>query len=162
MQAFFAALVLTLLPASSPQEFVRVDWSHVAPADPEIAALRGEYAAAVNAGDARRTASLYMPDARTVLCDGTLVRGAVAVAGRITERPQSHAHVGVTLMPRRFSSSGTVASETGTFTETLVGPTGETSVEGVYVTIYSRLPGGQWRIALEVRTTGHAPALAVW
>ena len=160
MQAFYAALLLTLLPAQPPQQLVHVDWSQVAPADPQIAALRGEYAAAVNAGDALRMAALYAPDALTVLCDGTLARGAAAVSGRITERTLAHA--AVTLIPRRFSSGAIVASETGTFTERMTGPAGDTSVEGVYVTIYSRLPGGQWRIALEVRTTGHAPALAVW
>jgi uncharacterized protein (TIGR02246 family) len=160
MQALYAALLLTLLPATPPEQLVRVDWSQMAPANQEIAALRGEYAAAVNAGDALRAASLYTPDALSVLCDGSLVRGAGAVGGRISERTPMHA--AVTLTPRRFSSAATVASETGTFTETLVGRTGPTSVEGVYVTIYSRDPGGQWRIALEVRTTGHAPALAIW
>jgi hypothetical protein len=32
----------------------------------------------------------------------------------------------------------------------------------VYVTIYSRADDGRWRIALEIRTTGRAPALGVW
>jgi ketosteroid isomerase-like protein len=160
MQAFYAALLLALLPAQLPRELVRVDWSHVVPADAEISALRTEYAAAVNASDARRAMALYTPDALTIHCDGSLVRGAVAVGARIEDRTQEHA--AVTLMPRRFSSAGMVASETGTFTESVAGASGPTSVEGVYVTIYSRLPGGPWRIALEVRTTGHTPALAVW
>jgi len=160
MQAFTAALFLALLPLQTPQALVRIDWSHVVHAHPEIAALRGEYAAAVNADDARRAAGLYTPDALAMMCDGTLVRGAPAVAERITARAEGHATV--TLSPRRFSASALVASETGTFVETLTGTDGPASVEGVYVTIYARQPGGDWRIALEVRTTGHAPALAVW
>lgn len=158
MQFIYAALLLTLLPAQ-PREFVHVDWSQAVPADPEIAALRGEYASAVNARDVRRTAALYTPDAITAR-DGSLVRGALAVAGRIIKRTPAHASV--TLRPGRFTLSATVASETGTFTETLADPDGNASVEGIYVTIYSRFPGGQWRIALEVRTTGHEPALALW
>jgi ketosteroid isomerase-like protein len=126
----------------------------------EIAALRGQYVEAVNAGDVSRASSLYTTDALTMLCDGTMVRGASVVGSRITERAPGH--VTVTLKPRRFSHSGAVASETGTFTETLATPAGTTAVEGVYVTIYSRMRSGEWRIALEVRTTGHAPALTVW
>jgi uncharacterized protein (TIGR02246 family) len=160
MQPFFAALLLALLPAEPSQPVVRVDWTHASAAQSEIAALRGEYVEAVNAGDVARAASLYTTDALTVLCDGTLVRGNTAVGSRITERAPGHATV--TLKPRRFSHAGAVASETGTFTEMLTGPAGTVTVDGVYVTIYSRAHNGPWRIALEVRTTGHAPALAVW
>jgi uncharacterized protein (TIGR02246 family) len=161
MQPFYAALLFALLPAAeSNQPLVRVDWSHASAAHTDIAALRGRYVEAVNAGDAARASGLYTPDALTVLCDGTMVRGNTAVGNRITERAAGHATV--TLKPRRFSYSGAVASETGTFTESLDTGAGSTTVEGVYVTIYSRTRDGQWRIALEVRTTGHAPALAVW
>ena len=160
MQAFYAALLLTLLPAGPNPPAVRVDWSHASAANTEIAALRGQYVEAVNAGDVARASSLYTPDALTMLCDGTLVRGNMAVGTRITER--THGNATVTLKPRRFSYSGAVASETGTFTETVPGPLGNTTVEGVYVTVYSRARSGEWRIALEVRTTGHTPALTVW
>lgn len=160
MQAFYAALLLTLLPAGPNPPTVRVDWSEASATHSEIAALRGEYVEAVNAGDVARASSLYTPDALTVLCDGKLVRGNMAVGSRITER--THGNATVTLKPRRFSYSRAVASETGTFTEMTVGPLGNTTVEGVYVTVYSRTREGEWRIALEVRTTGHTPPLTVW
>jgi uncharacterized protein (TIGR02246 family) len=160
MHAFYAALLLTLLPAEPNAPMLRIDWTHAAPAQSEIAALRGQYVEAVNLGDIDRASNLYTPDALTVLCDGTLVRGATAVGARINER--AHKHAAVTLMPRRFSYTEDVASETGSFVETLETPTGNTTVEGVYVTVYSRARDGRWRIALEVRTTGRAPALAVW
>ena len=160
MQAFYAALLLTMLPAEPNAPMLRVDWTHAAPANSAIAALRGEYAEAVNLGDVERASNLYTPDALTVLCDGTVVRGPQAVGARINER--AHKHAAVTLMPRRFSYADTVASETGSFIETLESPSGNTTVEGVYVTIYSRARDGRWRIALEVRTTGRAPALTVW
>jgi ketosteroid isomerase-like protein len=159
MQLVEAALVLLSL-ALQPQELIRVDWSKAASIDREIEALRGDYAAAVNAGDVGRAADLYTADALAVMCDGSLVRGASAITGRLADRANPHARV--TLMPRRFSAAETLASETGAFTETIDGPDGRASVEGVYVTIYSRKPGQPWRIALEVRTTGHVPALAIW
>jgi ketosteroid isomerase-like protein len=81
---------------------------------------------------------------------------------RIAELSHTHEREAVTLRPRRFSSSATVASETGTFTETIADQAGTKSVEGVYLTIYSRRPGGPWRIALEARTTGHARPLVGW
>lgn len=160
MHAFYAALLLTLLPSEPNAPMLRVDWTHAAPVNSEIAALRGQYVEAVNLGDIDRATDLYTPDALTVLCDGTVARGATAVGARINER--AHKHAAVTLMPRRFSHADAVASETGSFVETLESPTGNTTVEGVYVTIYSRARDGRWRIALEVRTTGRAPALAVW
>ena len=160
MHLFHAALLLTLLPSEPNAPMLRVDWTHAQPANSEIAALRGEYATAVNLGDVDRASSLYTADALTVLCDGTVVRGAAAVGARINER--AHKHAAVTLMPRRFSYAANVASETGSFVETLEGPSSNTTVEGVYVTIYSRADDGRWRIALEIRTTGRAPALGVW
>ena len=160
MLALYAAVLITLLPAPPTPAVVRIDWSHVASAEPGIAALRAEYVTAVNAGDAERVTRLHMPNALTALCDGRFVRGAAAIGRRLTEG--THPSAAVTLRPRRFSSSGTVASETGTFTETLSESEGAASVEGVYVTVYSRQPDGQWRIAMEVRTTGHAPALTIW
>src|SRR5688500_12708221 len=70
MQAFYAALLLTMLPAEPNAPMLRVDWTHAAPANSAIAALRGEYAEAVNLGDVDRASNLYTPDALTVLCDG--------------------------------------------------------------------------------------------
>jgi ketosteroid isomerase-like protein len=159
MNLFHAALLLTSF-VLQPREFVRVDWSRAGQVDREIETLRGEYAAAVNSGDPVRARDLYTADALAVMCDGSLVRGGDAIAGRIAGRRDAHA--AVTLAPRRFTSAGSVASETGTFTESIPGPDGTASVEGVYVTIYSRQPGQPWKISLEVRTTGHEPALTVW
>lgn len=159
MQVLCAALFLTLLPAPPTEEVVRVDWSHVLAGDTDITALRVLYASAVNAGDVGRASELYTDDALAMLGDGTIVRGSQAIGGRLSRLNLPGAVV--TLLPQRITSAGDVASETGTFTETQQGSNAK-SVEGVYVTVYSRAPGGRWRIALEVRTTGRAPALTVW
>ena len=164
MQALCAALFLSaLLPAPAEKtetDVLRVDWSHAQPGDPDLAALRREYASAVNARDVRRASELYTHDALAILGDGRVVRGAEAIGVRLGTPNNQNAVV--TLLPQRFSSAAGVASETGTFTESLVGADPSTTIEGVYVTVYSRDSAGRWRIALEVRTTGRSPALTVW
>jgi ketosteroid isomerase-like protein len=159
MQIVHAGLLLMWL-TLQPRELVRVDWSNAAGTNAELTALRDEYVAAVNANDAARAASLYTADALAILCDGSLVRGGDAIARRTADRPDALA--ALRLMPRRFSIAATVASETGTFTQSIVGLDGTATVEGVYVTVYVRQPGEPWRMSLEVRTTGRAPALTVW
>jgi uncharacterized protein (TIGR02246 family) len=159
MQAFGAALLLTLtLPVQDANEAVQVDWSRSAFTDPAITALRSEYIAAVNSSDERRVSALYTPDALARLSDGSLLRGADTIASRLRNRPPAV----VTVIPRRIVAETTVASETGTFTETLQEPHGTRTVEGIYVTIYSRGADGLWRIAMEVRTTGSTPSITVW
>lgn len=163
MQALCAALFLTLLPAppiERPEsEILRIDWSR-AVGEPELVALRREYASAVNARDVQRASGLYTKDALAILGDGRVVRGADAIGSRLSA-PNSPGAV-VTLLPQRFSSLSDVASETGTFTESLADWSETAPVEGVYVTVYSRAADGRWRIALEIRTTGRSRSLAVW
>lgn len=159
MQAFGAALLLTLtLPAQGTNEAVQLDWSRVLFTDPAITALRSEYVAAVNSRNEARVAALYTADALVTISDGTLLRGADNIASRLRNRPPAI----VTVAPRRILAYANVASETGSFTETLAQPEGVTTVDGIYVTIYSREADGRWRIAMEVRTTGRTPSIAVW
>lgn len=165
MQAVCAALFLTtLLPAppvkDADAEVMRVDWSRVLPVDPDLAALRREYASAVNARDVRRASDLYTADALAILADGRVVRGAEAIGMRLSTANAPGAVV--TLLPNRFSAAASLASETGTFTEVMGSGEVPTTVEGLYVTVYSRHADGRWRIALEVRTTGRSRSLAVW
>lgn len=160
MQVFnAAALFLALLPAMTAQDVVRIDLASAVSSEPEMEALRQQYAAAVNARDLQQTASLYATDALATF-DGIVVRGSDAIAHRVGQASTPGAVI--TLLPRHFSSSSAVASETGTFVETRPGPDGTISVEGVYVTVYSRGADGHWRIAMEVRATGSAPAPGAW
>lgn len=154
-----AALFLALLPAMAAQDVLRVDWSSAVSSDPQIEALRQQYAAAVNARDVQQTASLYATNALAAF-DGVVLRGSDAIGHRIGQ-PSTPGAI-VTLLPRHFSSSSMVASETGTFVETRRWPDKTIAIEGVYVTVYSRGTDGHWRIAMEVRTRGRAPALGVW
>jgi uncharacterized protein (TIGR02246 family) len=132
------------------------------PNDP-VTALRDRYAAAVNAADPAALGQLYTPDSLVVVADGVVLRGAAEIAryyqDAFAARPEGAA---VTLRPERFSVENGVASETGTFSET--GGAGDTAAPatGVYVTIYTQTPSGEWRIAMEVRTRGRDKQLVRW
>jgi len=162
MSMLCLALCLVLGPRSMDAT-IRVDWSAAAGTDSPIADVRRDYITAINARDQRADA-FYSPDAVAALTSGSIVSGAPELAGRLRTALEHDAPsaVTITLTPTRFVVDGATGSEIGTFTETRLEPAGTHTVEGVYVTIYSRAADGQWRIAMEVRTTGSRPPLAVW
>lgn len=129
--------------------------------DGELAALRLEYAAAANAGDARRLSALYADDAIAVPRDGVLLRGAGEIQ-RYSQEALSAAGgaATVTFTPTHVDARGTVASETGTFSETRAD--GAPGATGVYVAIYTRGTDRVWRIAMEVRTRGRDQPAVRW
>lgn len=161
MSMLCAALCLMLGPAPS-DNVMHVDWSTAKGGDSAIADVRRDYVTAINARDARAEA-FYAPDAVAALSSGSIVNGAPALAERLrTALGSDQRGVTITLTPQRFVIDGATGSETGTFVEMASDPAQSRTVEGVYVTIYSRGADGQWRIAMEVRTTGSRPPLAVW
>ncbi|NUR56754.1 MAG: nuclear transport factor 2 family protein [Acidobacteria bacterium] len=162
MSMLCLALCLVLGPRSTDAT-IRVDWSAAAGTDSPIADVRRDYITAINARD-RRADAFYASDAVAALTSGSIVTGAPALAGRLRTALEQDTAGGVTitLTPTRFMIDGATGSEIGTFTETRPDLTGSHSVEGVYVTIYSRGADGQWRIAMEARTTGSRPPLAIW
>lgn len=159
-----AALAATLTYSSqaAAQTTFRVDAKDVASADSELAALRLEYAAAANAGDANRLSRLYASDAIAVWTDGVLLRGAAEIQRYSTEALSS-APTGatVTLTPTRFEANGRMASETGTFAE-MQSANPAPGATGVYVAIYTRDANGVWRISMEVRSRGRDKQVVRW
>jgi uncharacterized protein (TIGR02246 family) len=160
-----AALGSAAVPPVAPQDpqhaVVTVDLR--APAVPDdLAALRDQYAAAVNATDAAALAALYAPDALVVVADGIVLRGASDI-GRYFHDAFAAGAPGarVNLRPERFSVESAMASETGEFSESREGDTAP-SVTGVYVTIYTRDAAGTWRIAMELRTRGRDKQIVRW
>lgn len=135
MSLLCAALCLTL---GSPQSDVvmRVDWSTAMGAGSQVAAARRAFVAAVNAGDPSADA-FYAPDVVAMTLD--------------------RAHRTFTLVPRRFDVGKDTASETGTYVETRSEGMQSATVEGLYVTIYTRGRDERWRVAMEVWTTGLLP-----
>ena len=155
-----APLQPSVVPAAAPSpDVVRIDWSHVPDRDADLAAVRGEYVAAVNAHDASVVSSMYTSDALASFGDGDLVRGRTAVIERL-QGGLGGSPASLTLMPTRLSAAQEVGWETGTFT---IRPgDGGTASEGIYVAIYSRGVDHRWRIAMEVRTTGRSLPAVVW
>jgi ketosteroid isomerase-like protein len=146
---------LALVPgAVHAQSRVQIDTSAVSHGDAELGAVRAAYAAAANAADTGRLASLYAADAIALLDDGALLRGAT----QILKRHESPAGATLTFSPRELRREGTIASEVGTFSE--ASEAGGAPVSGVYVAIYTRGADGAWRIAMEVRARGRDKQLA--
>jgi uncharacterized protein (TIGR02246 family) len=160
--ALALAAALTMTPAGVfAQTWVTVEAGAVAPAARDLAVVRAEHAAALNAADARRSSALYAPDAIATLGDGLVLRGREEIARYFHEALEARAAgATVTLSPQHFSVGDRVASETGSFSETRDGESSPAT--GVYVTIYTRDPEGEWRIAMELRTTGRDKPIVRW
>lgn len=157
-------VALTAVPsAASAQTWVTVNASAIAPAPPsELAAVRSEYASALNAGDAGRLGALYAADAIAVPADGVVLRGRDEIGRYFNETCEARpAGTSVTLTPQEFNTGDRLASETGLFSESRDGDPSIIST-GVYVTIYQRGAGGEWRIAMEIRTRGRDKQIVRW
>jgi ketosteroid isomerase-like protein len=161
MNILGAAICLSLWNASSSANVIRVDWSAAAGVEAPIAGVRREYVTAFNA-HLDTVDAMYTSDAVAIFSDGAHVASAGSTDRQSPLASGAAAIVSVTLTPRQFIVSGDTGSEAGTFTETSVVGERSTTVEGMYVTIYARGSDGRWRIAMEVRTRGGRPPLAVW
>jgi len=135
----------------------------VLPASAALLAVRTAFVDALNSRDAARLGALYAPDAVVVLSDGRVLRGAGDIAAHF-ERTSSSGSAGTLILtPARFDPSGEIRTETGTTVETSRNDGARsTTVTGAYVVVYSRQPDGDWRIAMELRTTGRQTALVDW
>ena len=140
---------------------MRVDWSAALGSDTAIADLRRDYVRAVNSGQGLPE-SFFTADALAAKGAGPFLAGAAALAAPSRAAAPDGNRITLTLVPRRYAISGDKGAETGTFVETVTDGRRVDSVEGLYVTIYSRTPDGRWQIAMEVRATGSRPAVAAW
>jgi uncharacterized protein (TIGR02246 family) len=163
-RSLLAAVTTALLYPSvaAGQTTFRVESQVLEAADRELAALRLEYAAAANAGDATRLSRLYTSDAIAVWTDGVLLRGSAEIQQYSNEALSSVPNgATVTLKPMRLQADERMASETGTFSEAQ-STNGQPATTGVYVAIYTRSPDGAWRIAMEVRSRGRDKQVVRW
>lgn len=155
-----AAAALSLAPqAVAAQPKIAVNFATAEMSAHELAAVRTTYAEAMNAGDVERIIALYAADALVLPADRERHYGNVAIADyvrRVCQTPGEGTQV--TLTPNRFSVGATLASETGTFTESREGHPPTT---GAYIVIYTKA-GDAWRIAMEVRTRGRDTQIAWW
>jgi ketosteroid isomerase-like protein len=154
----YSALCLAL---QTPGDAMRVDWSAAVGSDSAIADVRRDYVRAVNSGQGL-SETFFTTDALASRAPGAFLAGSAALAAPPGAAAPDGDRVTLTLVPRRYAISGDKGAETGTFIETVSDGRRVDSVEGLYVTIYSRTPDGRWQIAMEVRATGSRPAIAVW
>ena len=142
--------------------WVTVEPAATAPVDGDLAALREKYAAALNAGDATQLGALYASDALAVMGDGAVLRGAAEIGRYFREALAAGTPAAsVALRPQQFNAEEGIASETGTFHESR-GDNPPDVATGAYVTIYVRRPGGEWHIAMDVRTRGRDKQIVRW
>jgi uncharacterized protein (TIGR02246 family) len=157
-----AVALLAAFPATLHAQIVmRVDASVAGESASELTAVRADYVALVNSGDAARLTSLYTADALITLGDGSRLSGTAEIAQHFarTFEPAARRAM-VTLVPQRIEigGAGELGAESGTFLEAADG----SLVSGAYVTIYSRGGDGRWRIVIDVRTTGAQLPAVTW
>ncbi|MGH3116124.1 MAG: YybH family protein [Vicinamibacterales bacterium] len=162
LMAVVVALLVAFPATLHAQVVMRVESRIAEGAEQELTATRAEYAALLNGRDVTRLAALYTIDALVVLADGERLSGASEVERHFAKVLQPAArNASIRLVPQRFeiARSGELGAESGTFVEAAgEGPV----VTGAYVTIYSRGYDGQWRISIDVRTTGAQLPAVIW
>ena len=156
--------VILLAPAAHAQVVTKIMRIPDRPTASEIAQARDEYVAAVNAGEPDKITPLYTDDALVIPSEGVVLHGKAEVARYFADALQQSPAAGlVTMTPFAATAAGNLGSETGSFEESRITPTGSRAeVTGLYVIIYSRGADGRWRIAMEVRTSGDSRTVINW
>jgi uncharacterized protein (TIGR02246 family) len=121
--------------------------------DPALNKLAAEWAAAFNAKDAAKIASLYADDAVLMPPNLPMVKGRANIEAHFKGEIQQ----GVTnlqLRPLESAISGSQAFEAGTSTVTV--PGGQTE-QGKYLVVLKRV-GNDWKIAYDIYNSDAPPA----
>jgi ketosteroid isomerase-like protein len=95
----------------------------------------------------------YAPDAEFLQPDGSRVRGAAALR-KLYETITTTYNSDLTFESQRVESSGSLAYDSGTYSETLIDrASGKPQIsKGSYLTVYRRNPGRGWLIIEQVWT----------
>jgi ketosteroid isomerase-like protein len=117
--------------------------------------LRQEWTRDLHEKRVEASTALYSPDAVFIQPDGTRVKGSTAIYN-LYKMITSTFDSDLKFSSERVETSGDLAYDSGTYTETLVTrATGKSMLtKGSYLTIYRRGKGGQWKI-VEQAWTGH-------
>lgn len=121
--------------------------------DPALNTLAAAWAAAFNAKDAAKIASLYADDAVVMPPNQPMVKGRANIEAHWKSEIQQGA-ANLQLTPVESAISGSQAFEAGTSTMTL--PGGQTEV-GKYLVVLKRV-GNDWKIAYDVYNSDAPPA----
>jgi uncharacterized protein (TIGR02246 family) len=111
----------------------------------ELGQMNRDFAAALNAKDAKAAAALYTEDAVLIPPGEPLVRGREAIEEYWRGAIELGGVRDVSVETMDALSSGTLGYETGSFVLTANGPDGEPVVDrGRYVELLRREPDGRW------------------
>lgn len=107
--------------------------------------MNRDFAAALNAKDARAAAALYTEDAVLIPPGENLVRGRQAIEEYWRAAIEQGGVRDVSVETMDALSSGSLGYETGSFVLTVDGPDGEPVVDrGRYIELLRRGPDGRW------------------
>jgi uncharacterized protein (TIGR02246 family) len=111
----------------------------------ELGQMNRDFAAALNAKDAKAAAALYTEDAVLIPPGEPLVRGREAIEEYWRGAIESGGVRDVSVETMDALSSGSLGYETGSFVLTANGPDGEAVIDrGRYVELLRREPDGRW------------------
>jgi uncharacterized protein (TIGR02246 family) len=120
--------------------------------EPVLNKITADYAAAYNAKDAAKIASMYAEDAVVMPPNEPVVKGRANIQARLQREFKEG--VKLQLTPTESTISGAQAFEAGTATVTL--PGGRTEKEK-YVVVYKRV-GTDWKIAFDIWNADAPPS----
>lgn len=111
----------------------------------DLGQMNRDFAAALNAKDAKAAAALYTEDAVLIPPGEPLVRGREAIEEYWRGAIELGGVRDVSVETMDALSSGSLGYETGTFVLTANGPDGEAVIDrGRYVELLRREPDGRW------------------
>lgn len=111
----------------------------------ELGQMNRDFAAALNAKDAKAAAALYTEDAVLIPPGEPLVRGREAIEEYWRGAIESGGVRDVSVETMDALSSGSLGYETGSFVLTANGPDGEAVIDrGRYIELLRREPDGRW------------------
>jgi len=135
-------VVLGLGACSGQQDAMQTE---VSASKVELGQMNRDFAAALNAKDARAAAALYTEDAVLIPPGEPLVRGREAIEEYWRGAIESGGVRDVSVETMDALSSGSLGYETGSFVLTANGPDGEAVTDrGRYIELLRREPDGRW------------------
>lgn len=143
MRIFLSLVVVLALSACSGSD--NSMQTEVSASMTELGQMNRDFAAALNAKDAKAAAALYTEDAVLIPPGEPLVRGRAAIEEYWRGAIESGGVRDVSVETIDALSSGSLGYETGSFVLTANGPDGETLTDsGRYIEILRREPDGRW------------------
>jgi len=137
------AAVLVLCGCSDSRESKQTE---VSASKIELGQMNRDFAAALNAKDAKAAAALYTEDAVLIPPGEPIVRGREAIEEYWRGALESGGVRDVSVETMDALSSGSLGYETGSYVLTVDGPDGEAVIDkGRYIELLRHEPDGQWR-----------------